>query len=554
MRGSENICLFCRHALSLRSSARSAKRFASTRQREPYVLPRLVIDLDAADSKYVRKIEELDEWYPASSTKPHASASADKGERRKYQQIHFPLKTIQVTPPDLLTFALMGDPGPWNRKTQNLRNIFRYRKIQPTDGIRSKAIQLSSEFIYDPVERLDEAGYIKRRDDAYVWQLMSCSERGGFLELSRLISMLSTTQEGCAFLAARAETVRKAIRQCRKTQTQEFQHTLVSSNAIVILLNNLCISLAAKGVKVSSLLCEAGLHYAAKSWNLPSLRRYLELLSEAPQGARPTVKALSTLMLRLVFEPEMTAGPMGAAAVKLITGWDRDESPVANRRRDTSFMSIFYQVETLNFYASYLVGLAEMGLKDILVAEWEADEKYAIGQSYWAQNPRLKAQAYALAFQIAGDRDYALSILLPALEVPGEPIPVELGQLSEQQSDGNDETSEIENNLPPNIRKLLLMILRNHYRYHNVRPGESLSNALKDFQENIPEDPWQFLDTFEKFLVRGYKAPFGPPPLSAKEIHWLDEAGVQGLVVLPEVDGNTTAPLYWKAASQAVVV
>merc|ERR1711939_525724 len=58
MRGKQSVCLFCRHTAQKRSQFKSPRRHASSLSAEPLVLPRLIIDLDAAESTFVRKVEE----------------------------------------------------------------------------------------------------------------------------------------------------------------------------------------------------------------------------------------------------------------------------------------------------------------------------------------------------------------------------------------------------------------------------------------------------------------------------------------------------------------
>merc|ERR1712093_836667 len=58
MRGKQSVCLFCRHTAQKRSQFKSPRRHASSPSAEPLVLPRLIIDLDAAESTFVRKVEE----------------------------------------------------------------------------------------------------------------------------------------------------------------------------------------------------------------------------------------------------------------------------------------------------------------------------------------------------------------------------------------------------------------------------------------------------------------------------------------------------------------
>lgn len=637
MRGTRDMCLFCRHAFSLRSSPRAVKRFASQRHREPYVLPRLVIDLDAADNKYVRKVEELEDWQPARTHSPGYKASRQDRRRLIHEGRPLPLKLAQVTPPDLLTYALMGDPEPSgasSRTTRTLRGIFRYHKVEKTDSVNEKAAVLSSEFVHNPNDRLKKAGY---KETGFIWQMSTCHERSGFPELVRLVTMLSSTQEGCKFLVERSRFLLNAIKQCRKVQKQADPRTNVSSDAVLLLLNNLRINMESKGVKLNSVLCGTGLYYAAKSWNLSSIRTYLELLpvTIGVYGLHHTAILASQIIIsQLLDQPEKAASPQGSAALDLITGWDGKNYLVGHKRKALSFLSVMDVPTPSRIFRSYLVGLAELGLKDILMAEWQADAESDVGRVFWKRRPVLKARSYAFMFLLLGDRNQALSALQPFAPESNEgTLQGNLSQPSTESNEGTlqsdasqpstdrfgltsneiadlsasevqslvtmleDEESGVEAatcsansaqqsstqarayaeeiaSLPPSETHELMMILKkeqnkdnvaikthsgpnffrmllyDHYRYHNIHPSESLSEAINETLNTVPDDPVRFLNILEQFIIRDYRAPLWPDPKFMKEAHWIDEKGVQGLVIFSD---DRDVPLYWRAASQAVV-
>ncbi|KAE8447125.1 hypothetical protein EG329_011109 [Mollisiaceae sp. DMI_Dod_QoI] len=555
MRGNKGTCLLCRHALGLRSFPRDPKRFASTHHPEPYVLPRLVIDLDAADSKYVRKAEELEEWYPASSKRPFPPRDPPL-VRRPIGQSPLPFKTKNVTPPDLLTFALMGDPSRvWDLNTQYLRNIYRYRRIQSGDGVNAKALQLTSEYAHDAMERLDRAGFREYKEKRFIWQLETCCNRGGFIEVARMVSMLSSTPKSCLFLASKGNVVLSAIRSCRKNQNYEDRRTIVTSEMLLQFFNNLRINMESKGVDIGPDICYSALYYASKSWNLPAVRTYLKILSE--KSYRPSSsyqpnfshRSLPNLILRLLYEPEKATMPIGLETVKLITGWDGSGSPATHETRNISFVSVFNERHKNNrFCSAYLTGLAEMGLRDMLQAEWQADPKYAV--KLWKEDARLKAYTFALAFLVAGDKDHALSILQSVpKDHTEETILTDTLPSSDPQSRQKDSLTDdaTKNDWLVQHLPTFMDMFEHHYLYHNVRPDPQLSNNLQHALQHLPRDPQQILNTFEKFIVHGYRAPITGSKISPKTLHWLDKDGVQGLVVMGEAEH--AYPLYWKPAT-----
>lgn len=571
MRGNGGIYLFCRHDLSLRSSPRSARRLASDIQREPYVLPRLVIDLDAADSKYVRQAEEseLKDWHPRFSMKPQTSPRSipNWNKRTILKKDRRGLSTIQVTPPDLLTFALLGDPsGRWDPKTQYLRSIYRYLKLDPEDGVNIKARQLTAGFTYNATERLSLAGMAEhKKNEAYLSrQLRDSDDGGGYPHVARMISMLSTTKEGCSFLATRGNIIRKAINVCRKLQNQDNHQTIVTSKMVLLLLNNLRLSMESKGMYLPYEIASTALYYATKTWNLPAIRKYLEISPGDPSRVSEPTKILSSLVSRLLDEPERATGSMMQATLELLTGWDGSKDLVVPGHRDLSFVSLFGRFERSSFSLAYLVGLAELGLKDTLQAEWEADSRNAIRNVFWEANMKLKAQSFAVAFLLAGDRDRALSILQSVAQHQTEhkdtlydslhysPQPLEQEKfVPEEAVDEADEAGEVAHKAAdgatenkPLRFQALFPFFKGHYFYHNVRPSGSLVKALEHALGHLPNDSEQILDTFEMFLIRDYRASPTPKYTLFKRLRWFGE-GVEGLVVMPE-EGNV--PLYWKPA------
>ncbi|KAF8859018.1 hypothetical protein BDZ45DRAFT_742832 [Acephala macrosclerotiorum] len=564
MRRNRGICLFCRHTLSLRSSPRAAKRFASDSQREPYVLPRLVIDLDAADSKYVRQAEEdeLKEWRPESPKNPQTSprSTPDWKQVRILRRDPRGLSTIQVTPPDLLTFALLGDPSRgWGPKTQYLRSIYRYLQLDLEDGVDARAIQLTSEFTHNAKERLSRAGFAedKRRKAYMSGQLGDFYDRGGYPHVARMISMLSTTKEGCSFLATRGNIIRRAIKCSRKAQNQDNRQTIVTSEMVVLLLNNLRLSMESKGIYLNYEIAGMALHYAAKSWNLPAIRTYLEISSGDPFRITSPAHILCSLVSRLLNEPEKAAGSTRQATLELITGLDGSKNPVVSGHRDLSLASLFATQASNSFSLAYLVGLAELGLKDTLQAEWEADSRNAIKSEFWEANTKLKAQSFAAAFLLAGDRDRAFSILQSIAQDQTEdedtlsdslhysPPPLEQEELvTEEAVDETDEAADGAIEKKPSRFRALFPFFEKHYFLHHVRSSDSLVKALEHALDHLSNDPAQILSTFEMFLIRDYRAPPTQDFASFKHLQWFSE-GVEGLVVMPE-EGDT--PLYWKLA------
>ena len=205
MRGQKGICLFCRHALKLHPSIPTTKRLASSRSNEPFILPRLVIDLDAADSKLVRRWEDIVlEENPAPPEEPTVRGYRQSMEKKKKDGTvnllpTSSLKTLITMPPDLLNYALLGDPiATTSIWYPQVRKLFQSRMIQPEDNTETKLQQLTFNFLIDETERFAASGFPEVSELAIVDQI---TEIKVFSKLHRTISMLSRTVEGCQFLA-----------------------------------------------------------------------------------------------------------------------------------------------------------------------------------------------------------------------------------------------------------------------------------------------------------------------------------------------------------------
>jgi hypothetical protein len=279
MRGQKGVCLLCRHVLESQQNTNVTKRFRSSLAKEPYVLPRLVIDLDAADSKLVRKLDDLEEDTPEplenlKAKQRHLYEEIKKGDRTFKEKV--PLKTLNTTPPDLLFYALLGDPiASQTKKTPQLRNpqlrtLFRSRMIQPEDSAEIKLQQLTLDYTADEAERLRSSGFGKVDEVAIIEQIRECRI---FSKLHRMISMLSQTREGCQFLGRNGSTIIKSVSSSRRVQPMSPPVEKVPSNTVLRMFNNLQLNMESKGVQLGTHLCNGALHYAGRSYNLPAVRK-----------------------------------------------------------------------------------------------------------------------------------------------------------------------------------------------------------------------------------------------------------------------------------------
>ncbi|KAE9367976.1 hypothetical protein N431DRAFT_429246 [Stipitochalara longipes BDJ] len=555
MRGQKGICLLCRHTLEFRWTIPARKRLASSRANEPYVLPRLVIDLDAADSKLVRRWEDLadEEKDPTPPKQPNLRGRPES-MKKKYGTVEkgrvrptVPLKTLKTTPADLLSYALLGDPiaSRANTRDPQLRTLFRSRMVQPEDSAETKLQQLTYDFTLDEAERLRASGFGEASELAIVNHIsaMNVSSR-----LHRTISILSRTTEGCQFLARNSSAVLESIRLCRKANpNREVNVKKFTGNMVLRLLNNLQLNMESKGVEFGSRFSNAGIYYAGKTSNLPAVRKYLQILRANSYATDwRTIAALRELFRA------MKSTPKGIDEAKhftksdflhLVTGWEGG-IPRDGKTRDLSFASLFSQNNSTEFsaciYPRYLLALGELKRNKALWSEWESVGKTQLPPVFRGDHhSRFRARMFAFAFLLGGDKNRALEVLRSVppdhedIFTPGYHELVKNWEYS-----GGSYTNA------PNISsgEWLLTLIHDHYSFNNVWPKANLLEVMKRAIRYLPKDPLDVLNQLDRFVLEGLEGTSNERKM--KYVDWdRNHIGQEGLSIIPE--GAAEAE-YWR--------
>lgn len=515
MRGQKEICLICRHALKLRSSIPSTKRLASSRSNEPFILPRLVIDLDAAESKLVRRWEDIElEEDPASPVQPTV-----RGDRESMKEKHgtpklrptVPLKTLITMPPDLLNYALLGDPvATTSRSYPQVRKLFQSRMIQPEDNAETKVQQLTFNFLIDETERFAASGFPEASELAIVDHITGIKV---FSKLQRTISMLSRTIEGCQFLARNSNAILESIRSCRKAQgvfetTSNSLPEKVTARMVLRMLNNLQLNMESKGVDFGPRLSNAGLYYAGKLLNLPALRKYLQILCANSYATEwRTVAALGDVFrinrykLRGV---DPSKHDRKSDFLRLLTGWEKDGMRQDGEERSLSFASLCHQDSSTEFstclYPRYLLALGELKCTQALWAEWksvEVNAEYMPFPSLFrgTEHMRFRARMFAFAFLVGGDKLRALEVL--------RWVPTYHEDIFTK---GYEELIRTYTyNDAPNLSsgEWLLALIHYHYIFNNVWPKPDLRDEMTEAIAHLPKDPLEALNQLNRFVLEG---------------------------------------------------
>jgi len=510
MRGQRDICLLCRHALRRPHPSTSARRWLASPAAEPYVLPRAVIDLDAAESKFVRKFEDLPEKERLEQLRVKEIKPKEKRPpKKKKQDFGFThpkvaLRVQTVTPPDLLQYALLGDPWGYSPGVSWLRLIFKRRAIQVQDDAAAKIQQLTHDF---KPGTLRAAGLYKVGSKPIIEGLLASQT---FPSLARQLTMLSTTDYGRRFLANKSNTVYDAIRKCRKQGFDKGTWEKVAEvkiSEVVELLNNLTRNMTRRSVGAEVDLYNAGLYYASKASILPAIKMYLEIGFRHGYnpywGFERAMRNLQSEYATGISPPTRWAAWKGNGQrrdeiLKLITGWN--SSDVSFRE---AIFSADYPVTQANAYKSYVLGIGEMGFSDALWEEWQSQPHFLADAGMGEVSI---AQPFAMAFLLAKDRNRAMDVLASV------------------------QVHKIKHRLPQLFSK--------HYEFHHLIPSKKLLSKIAN--EGVHEDPRSALKFLEDMLVTDYPKFYPDAKLT---LEWATREGKEGLLVMP-LEGQD--PIYWK--------
>ncbi|KAH6688837.1 hypothetical protein BKA61DRAFT_304718 [Leptodontidium sp. MPI-SDFR-AT-0119] len=539
MRGKPSLCLFCRHAAQPQTRIFSLRQFASFPSAEPNVQPRP--DLDAADSAFVRSEEDA----PAPEEIPvrRIQSFLEDGKKTSYRDARpkAALQTLKVTPVDLWAYALLGTfEYTHHPDSRALRRINLKRSIGPHDNADSVAHELLHGFFIDPNTNLQRAGFVKVNEKAILNQLQHVHKFSG---LSRIISMLSSTRDGCEFLSRSGTHILDAIRNNRKRQNSE----KVTPSMVLEMLNNLHINLESKGLQMGPQLCNGALYYASKICNIAAVKMYLQLARKhnyAPDWR--TRKALKSMYRSLIVDhPRLKDEDQQREALELITGWRGGVAPRRGEPRMTCFAYLSYRDTetdiTHAIYPAYIQGLGEMGLHMGIFAEFMAqDPKRMNSVLLGDEHLRFRAQMFAIAFLLAKDEKHALQAL--------ESVPIEHHDISSREDENLMPTWRSETspksphtfNPTPNSSNLwLLSIIYDHYHTHDYVPTPSTQVHLAKTIVQMSHDPQVAMQTLKGMLL--LDSDFKLPSMDygrkvTRRITLSEGDGQEGIWLVPKIE------------------
>ncbi|KIN07472.1 hypothetical protein OIDMADRAFT_174441 [Oidiodendron maius Zn] len=479
MSGQDAVCLLCQRASRITRLPKLRRGYSSSRQRsrEPYILRRLVIDLDSSDNKYVRPAEDGETPAPnVQDRKPRGFTIQRRPARMlklKGWENNGPFNIRATTPLDILSFALEG-PSIRRRRWQSpathinsqLPELFKERRILSSDSAQAKLEQLLDGFSSDEASNLRTAGFGVESGESINLQLRK--RYTSFRDFSRAISMLSSTVDGCRFLAT-GGAVGGGIKSCYEHNPHNHSHEQKPPVfAIIQLLNNLQVNMNSKGISIGPHLCGVGLLYSTMGFQLQSTMKYIQtMVDNGYHTGGSTHHALTALLSgnwdhtrmsqTLPDEPLVDANSR-RTAFSVLTGCDPEGQFRPLEQRGASFATLIRQDRNrdfnINLYPAYIITLGKMGESKALLQEFSTIQDQNLPDILRGANgSSRKACLHAVAFVLAKDLENAAAVLKTGF------------------ADGSHESEG----------DVMWTIVSQLYRAHHIVVAGSLERTLKDF-------------------------------------------------------------------------
>jgi hypothetical protein len=432
----------------------------------------------------------------------------------------YALDTQKVTAPDLLAYALLGNPNA-SPTAENLalRKQFKQQKIHPLDNADTKIKRLTYDFTTDAAKVLEDAGFTLERRPLIVEEIRT---RASFSRLTRMLSMLSSTTKGCKFLAENGHAVADGIRRCRKQQGREGR---VRTRAVLQVLNNLILNFRSKGVELDPHLCTTALYHASKKLDFALIRRYLE-----DKSYQTTEKAIAAMNAMVVshrrgthvyssLKQRLNKDEQSREVLRLLTGWDSGGISSPSKKRQACFASGIVSETKGDYLRSmfkeYFVALGYVGASDALWHEWESvPEDGRLGRHTENNDFRGIAEIFALAFLMAEDRNRALLVLKSSLK---HDLIMAEGRPSQEPMQLGSQT-----------RAKIMWYYRSNHMTLTKRLQKRLAKVF-------PENPETILQAIDDLLVPDWIRFINSktaPEFHFYDIDWVEKDGVEGIAIM----------------------
>jgi hypothetical protein len=432
------VCILCEYTIrsSRLNCAHQRAEFSQARfQIEPpaetFNASKLLLDLDAADSEFVRPYTETlrepgnPDRQKSNCGKPKKvdimkfpgrKTTANVTHEQRNRMLRRVRDIYRATGADYLSLAI----------NPRLRNGYSglspvLREIISRNGtsltMRSfkriiKDLKNNGDRELEPKEVTRKYGHL--HDEGTYLRLLDCKN---LEDLRRTTHLMAMSLEGCRFLSNNAGTIVQALKSCRI-------HEGASTDRILSFINALTQRIEGQGVDPGEPLCDAGMYYAARSGCVTALRRYLEATVAYDYSVVPSQHRMDALSVAVRCGskgqaltggdyPVLVAGRVRDATLDLLTGWDGDGVPSPGQYRKPCFASLINGNDMM--YYRYITGLGRLQATDILWHEWMNPELTPIPESLEQAGRRNnRPDIFIFAFFLANDHTRAFLIALSA--------------------------------------------------------------------------------------------------------------------------------------------
>lgn len=388
MRASQSACLIWKYAGRLRLNLVAGSRAASSRTRpnDTFDASKLVLDLDAADSKYVRQYDESRDRDSFSYSPDPADTESSVNEevekwRRHDERLAYrfpgPDYLYSATGADYLALSLFSDFSDLRSCSRSLMAVLSRNKVpnswydESFERQVAPTVDLLNHAPLNSIETSQEPPF-----EAILETIRRCDK---FVVLQRATGLLTRTVEGCRFLASNGAVILDGIRQCRiKIIGQE---PFMTTGVVLEYITNLTTNMESKGVEVGPIICDLGLYYASKVSMFSVIKRYIDMAISRqyhPAERHPRQlrchreKALHVFAFRPPWLDALdlyrTHEIQMEAALKLLTGWNVGGVPSDGEKRQPSFAN--FTLDGAHMYREYMLTLGRLGASEALLCEW----------------------------------------------------------------------------------------------------------------------------------------------------------------------------------------
>lgn len=374
MQGRQQICILCRNVGRPKRHVLHGRREASQKRLlEPYDATKLVLDLDAHDSEYVRNDQHeystlLPPLLPRNSPEELREANARKKARIRLDAKNAP-DIYRPNPVDIIEYALTDNPLEW-RTRGYLRRVLSSCLPAGLGKFEDHIKWLRSyEVLPSNVEKLLHGPH----EDAVQGVEAILEDLKTVSDLDRIISLLTRTSEGCKFVASNGTIFLNKI-------ISPSQRKLKCINAVVQRLGGM-------GVDAGPQWHRAGLETALKGLCGPALKKYIDIAVKR----KDMFNLQNTLEHTLVWSFNARHDDENISVkddlLKLLTGWENSGFPEGDEQRKLCLALL--TKDDLGFYGAYIDALDRLQAYNALWYEFNHISPSQVSMSTSKNDPAV---------------------------------------------------------------------------------------------------------------------------------------------------------------------